>query len=229
MSNEDDSIAVSALQHFVYCERRAALIFLERIWEDNVFTAEGSQLHKKAHESSAEKRGDVRIVRGLALASRKLGLVGKSDVVEFHRAGEGCAGAAVEGWSGRWIPFPVEYKRGGRRRELSFEVQLCAEAMCLEEMLGVAVPAGAIFYGKTARRMAVTFDDGLRLQTRRAAEGLRALLHKGMTPAPHYSPKCDKCSLAPVCMPRALSGGGASGGYLETLFESLEQDDETSS
>ena len=202
--SEDDLIPVSALADFTFCERRAALHFIERVWEDNLFTAEGTILHERVDdESASETRGNLRIARSVWLRSLVLGLVGKADVVEFHKTELG--GVKLEGASGLWLPFPVEYKRGYLRPERSFEIQLCAQALCLEEMLGGNIPSGAIFYGKTRRRMDVVFDKALRTETEEAAKKVHKLIESGSTPPPEYSAKCKKCSLVELCLPKASS------------------------
>ena len=204
MYSEDDLIPVSALADFTFCERRAALHFIERVWEDNVCTAEGTILHERVDdESASETRGNLRIARSVWLRSLVLGLVGKADVVEFHKTELG--GVKLEGASGLWLPFPVEYKRGYLRPERSFEIQLCAQALCLEEMLGGNIPSGAIFYGKTRRRMDVVFDKALRTETEEAAKKVHKLIESGSTPPPEYSAKCKKCSLVELCLPKASS------------------------
>jgi len=201
MYNEDDLIPVSALADFTFCERRAALHFIERVWEDNVCTAEGTILHERVDdESASEVRGSVRIARSVWLRSLVLGLIGKADVVEFHKTES--EGAKLEGASGSWLPFPVEYKRGHLRHERSFAVQLCAQAICLEEMLGGNIPAGAIYYGKTRRRMDVVFDERLRSETVETARKTHALIESGITPKAEYSKKCKLCSLLSLCMPK---------------------------
>jgi CRISPR-associated exonuclease Cas4 len=202
---EDDLLPVSALQHIVFCERRCALIHLEHVWNENQATVEGHNLHDRAHDTGTELRGDVRIARGLMLRSLRLGLSGKADVVEFHLlSGSDAGGVRLDGAEGVWRPFPVEYKRGRLRHEQSYSVQLCAQALCLEEMLGATVPEGALFYGKTARRQAVTFDDGLRQETESAAKRLHELFVRGETPKPDYlKRKCRQCSLFDVCLPQA--------------------------
>lgn len=202
--SEDDLLPISALADFTFCERRAALHFIERAWEDNVCTAEGSILHERVDDASAsEARGNVRIARSVWLRSLVLGLVGKADVVEFHKTETG--GVKLEGVSGLWIPFPVEYKRGYLRHELSFAIQLCAQAMCLEEMLGGNIPAGAIFYGKTRRRMDIVFDAALRQRTEDAARKVHELIESGITPKAEYSKKCKLCSLLSICLPKVNS------------------------
>jgi CRISPR-associated exonuclease Cas4 len=204
MYSEDDLLPLSALQHLVFCERRAALVHLEHAWDENVATVEGHHLHDSAHEVGTDSRGDVRIARGLMLRSLRLGLSGKTDVVEFHLLPEGEAGGAkLDGVDGQWLPYPVEYKRGRLRHEQSYAIQVCAQALCLEEMMGVAVPEGALFYGKTARRQVVAFDEDLRRETEKAAVQLRELFASRTTPKPVYvKNKCRQCSLVDVCLPK---------------------------
>ncbi|BBO16490.1 CRISPR-associated protein Cas4 [Candidatus Brocadia pituitae] len=215
MYSEDDLIPVSALADFAFCERRAALHFIENVWEDNVFTAEGTILHDRVDDVSAsEVRGNVRITHSVWLRSLALGLVGKADVVEFHKIATG--GVKLKGISGLWLPFPVEYKRGYLRHELSFAIQLCAQALCLEEMLGGNIPSGAIFYGKTRRRMDVTFDNTLRTKTQDTAKKVHELFESGITPKAEYSKKCEKCSLVELCLPK-LSSKASS--YIMKILE----------
>lgn len=215
MYSEDDLIPVSALADFTFCERRAALHFIENVWEDNVFTAEGTILHNRVDDVSAsEVRGNIRIAHSVWLRSLALGLVGKADVVEFHKTETG--GVKLEGISGLWLLFPVEYKRGYLRHELSFAIQLCAQAMCLEEMLGGNIPSGAIFYGKTRRRMDVAFDNTLRTKTQDTAIKVHELIASGITPKAEYSKKCEKCSLVELCLPKVSSKASS---YLLKVLE----------
>ena len=168
---EDELLPLSALQHIQFCERQCALIHVEQLWEENLFTAQGRVMHERVDVVGGESRRDVRIVHAMPLRSLRLGLVGKADVVEFHRQGDG-----------RWQPFPVEYKRGRPKRYNWDKVQLCAQAICLEEMLTCVVPEGALFYGKTKRRQSISFDKGLRAQTEAAAVLLHELIRAGRTP-----------------------------------------------
>ncbi len=202
---EADLLPLSGVQHTVFCERQAALVHVEQVWADNAFTIDGSHRHRGVHEEAPrrERRGDLLIVRGLALRSLELGLSGIADVVEFHRVDSG--GAEIPGARGRWRPYPVEYKRGRRKRHRADEVQLCAQAICLEEMLGVPVAEGALFYGKEQRRMEVSFDAGLRELTREAARRFRELVETGFTPPARKERKCDTCSLLELCMPEAMT------------------------
>jgi CRISPR-associated exonuclease Cas4 len=189
---EDDLLPLSALQHLLFCERQAALIHIEQIWAENPLTIEGKHLHERVDSGAGESRGDVRIARGLPLRSFRLGLSGKADAVEMQLLPDG-----------GWQAFPVEYKRGRPKAHRADEVQLCAQALCLEEMLGTAVPAGALFYGQTRRRLDITFDSNLRLETENAAARLHQLFASRITPKPVRLPKCDQCSLLEICMPDA--------------------------
>lgn len=193
MYAESDLIPLSALQHYMVCPRQCALIHLEQIWEENVLTAEGRILHERVDAGGSELRGDVRRVFGLPIRSLRLGLSGKADVVEFHRQ-----------TNAKWLPYPVEYKRGRRKSEDWDRVQLCAQAICLEEMLAVTVPAGAMFYGKEQRREVVTLQESLRRKTAEVAVAVHRMLDEGRTPSPRYTAKCDSCSLRSVCLPRDL-------------------------
>lgn len=194
MYTEENFIQLSALQHFIFCPRQCALIHIEQAWFENLFTAEGRVMHDKAHEEQFETRAGIRIERGMPLRSYELGLSGKADVIEFHK---------IDG--GRmWIPFPVEYKRGKPKSDDCDKVQLCAQALCLEEMLKIEAPQGALFYGRTKRRFAVCFDETLRQKTKETARNLHEFFSAGITPNPAYTSKCDLCSLVDVCMPKTI-------------------------
>jgi len=223
MYDEEELLQLSALQHLVFCERQCALIHIEQLWADNRFTVEGEHLHDRVHEAGAESRGDVRIARGIALRSLRLGLSGIADVVEFHRVTEGGVRRADVG--GLWKPFPVEYKRGRPKREHCDEVQLCAQAICLEEMLQVQVPEGALFYGATRHRFDVALDDSLRRETELAAACLHELIFRRVTPTAVREPKCDRCSLFELCMPQALSRGRSAQRYLQRAIHEDEAGD----
>lgn len=191
----DNPIPISALQHAVYCLRQAALIHIERVWAENRFTAEGRVLHEVTHEAGIRKDRGVRRLSALPLACRRLNLAGVADLVEFRREGDGGESA-----------FPIEFKRGKPKRHRADEVQLCAQALCLEEMTGRPVPEGALFYGETRRRVVVPFDAELRRLTEDTAEAFGALLAEGRTPAPVYRPeRCRACSLLELCRPKAMT------------------------
>ena len=218
MFTEEELLPVSALQHLVFCERQCALIHIEQLWVDNAQTVEGHDLHERADTGAGETRGDLRAARGVPLRSFRLGLAGKADVVEFHRLGdeETERGVVLSDAPGRWAPFPVEYKRGKPKRSSCDKVQLCAQALCLEEMLSLVIPRGALFYGKTRRRLEVTFDEPLRRETERAAARLRQLIGSGITPPAVREPKCRECSLLEICMPDASRSSARS--YVEATL-----------
>ena len=185
---EEEFIPISALQHFVYCPRQCALIHTERQWAENALTAEGRLLHERVDDGGASRRGEVTTSRSVAIRSTRLGLSGIADVVETRDGG---------------APYPVEYKRGRPKTHRADEVQLCAQAVCLEEMLAVSVPEGALYYGKNRRRQVVVFDMALRRLTEETAERTHSLLRSRRTPAADYhARKCGRCSLQDICLPR---------------------------
>ena len=190
---EDELIAISALSHYSYCPRRCALIHIEQVWTENRFTAEGRILHERVHDESRESRGDIRIDYGVSLRSLRLVLIGKADVVEFHRQPDGS-----------WRPFPVEYKRGKPKADYCDKVQLCAQAICLEEMLSVAIPEVALFYGQTRHRLDVVFDEALRRETEETGQLAHDLIASGRTPPPVYEKRCENCSLMAECLPKTI-------------------------
>ncbi|MBA4418160.1 MAG: CRISPR-associated protein Cas4 [Syntrophus sp. (in: bacteria)] len=201
--SEDDLIMLSALQHFIFCPRQCALIHIEQVWAESRLTAEGRIMHERVHEEGNESRGDLRIARGLPLRSLRLGLVGVADVVEFQRISKDVL-----------QPFPVEYKRGKPKPDHSDMVQLCAQALCLEEMLNIEVPCGALFYGRTKHRHDTLFDDALKTEVERTAQGARELIVSGHTPEPVYGKRCESCSLVAECLPKTISRRKSAKRYL---------------
>lgn len=188
MSGTYQSLPISALQHWLFCPRQCALIHVERLWEENRLTAEGRLLHERADAGRPESRKDVRILRSVQIASSRLGLHGVADVVELHKT----------------RPYPVEYKRGRPKAHRADEVQLCAQAICLEEMMGKSVQEGALFYGARQRRTVVSFDESLRTLTERVATDMRDGLTEAVLPPPVYDPaRCDACSLNELCCPQS--------------------------
>jgi CRISPR-associated exonuclease Cas4 len=189
----DDYIPLSALQHYLYCPRQCALIHLEQLWAESRHTAEGRLLHQRADQPGSERRRGVRTVAAMPLAHREFGITGVADIVEFHADDKGER------------PYPVEYKRGRPKAHRADEVQLCAQALCLEAMLGVPVPEGALYYGKTRRRKVVAIDEVLRQLTIETIAAVRAMLASQRTPPASYDPKrCDHCSLYDLCLPKSL-------------------------
>ncbi len=188
-----EPIPVSALQHAVYCMRQCALIHLERLWEENRFTAEGRVLHQTIDEAGHRRKAGVLQMMSLPIYSIRLNLTGVADMVEFHESQTSIT------------PFPIEFKRGKAKVHRADEVQLCAQALCLEEMTGTAVPMGACYYGQTKRRKEVSFDAELRTLTETTVEQVAALFAQGRTPSAEYeAAKCRGCSLLDQCRPKAM-------------------------
>lgn len=187
-AQEDALIPLSALQHFLFCPRQCALIHVEQLWAENAATAEGRVLHERADSGQSDRRRGVKVLRSLILRSFRVGVVGQADVVEMHGQ----------------IPYPVEYKRGQPKAHRADEVQLCAQALCLEEMFSQPVKQGALFYGVTRRRLEVVFDEVLRGLTEDVARQASALLMSGQTPPPISKAGCKQCSLQTSCMPAPL-------------------------
>ena len=205
----DAPIPLSALQHYLYCPRQCALIHVEQQWAENRRTAEGRLLHERADRPGHRAQGDARSVSSLPLANEALGVRGIADVVEFRRS------------DGRDYAYPIEYKRGRPKSHRADEVQLCAQALCLEEMLGVPVLEGALFYGKTRRRKVVAIDAELRRLTLATIADVRAMVVSGHTPLPVYDSRlCEACSMLEICQPKALSG---SPSVLAWLAEQLKE------
>lgn len=219
MYSEDDLLPLSGLQHLMFCERQWGLIHIEQIWEENRLTAEGRVLHERTHQPGSENRPGIRTARGLRLHSLRLGLVGQADVVEFRRAESGVALPDTQGF---WRPFPVEYKRGRPKKDACDEVQLCAQALCLEEMFACQIEEGSLFYGEPRRRHAVTFSTFLRTRTESLAARMHALHQAGTTPLAGYEPKCEGCSLMARCMPRLLAKPPGVARYLARALASGE-------
>lgn len=204
----DDFVPLAALQHYLYCPRQCALIHLERLWAESVHTAEGRLLHDHADTPSDEKRRGVRTVTAMPLVNQDLGITGIADVVEFRTGDVGEQ------------PYPVEYKRGRPKAHRADEVQLCAQALCLESMFGVQIPEGALYYGKTRRRKIVPFDEALRQLTLETIVATRAMLSSGQTPSATYDPKrCDHCSLLDLCMPKMLGHAHGVAAWLDRQLQ----------
>lgn len=215
MFTDAQLLPISALQHLLFCERQCALIHVERLWAENRLTVEGRQLHRKAHDEKARHRNPrpgVRVTRGLQLVSHPLGLFGVADVVEFHGGNMDDGQASADAQFSAIVP--IEYKRGRPKSHDADKVQLAAQAMCLEQMLDAFIPAGAIYYGRTRRRLDVMIDDDLRATTETAAKRLHEMIASGTTPTARREPKCDKCSLLNLCLPDALGPRRTAAKYL---------------
>ena len=206
--DEADLVPLSALQHWLYCPRQCALIHVEQVWADNHATADGQVKHARVNTLGEEMRRGVRTVTSMPLRSFRLGVNGIADVVELHREGKA------------WRPFPVEHKRGRPKTHRADEVQLCAQAMALEEMFETTIPEGALFYGMPRRRTAVTFDQDLRALTTQTAQAVRACVAAGLTPTARYDPaRCDTCSLLELCRPKSLDRARSPRAWLERMIE----------
>lgn len=205
--DEDDLVMISALQHYLFCPRRCALVHIEQQWQENRFTAEGRILHERVHGGGRESRRTLRVEFDVPIRSLRLGVIGRADIVEFHRQENGL-----------WQPLPVEYKRGRPKKDDTDRVQLCAQALCLEEMLDCVVPEGALYYGEKKRRTAVVFDAGLREKTAHTAALLHVLLDAGKTPPPQYAERCESCSFLSLCMPKVATHKQV-GRYLQKMVE----------
>ena len=196
----DDSLRlpISLLSQYMYCSRRAGLLLLEQSWEDNEYTAAGMVSHQRTHDTRVEKRGELVKLYGFAVQSQRLNIGGVCDCVEAHADS---SGAEIPELSGRYLLYPLEYKHGVVRDETEFNVQLCAQAMCLEEMFGIDIPVGAIFYIDAHRRSEVALDSALREKAEDSVSALRAMLTALKIPPARKSAKCRKCSMDSLCMP----------------------------
>ncbi|HKQ03525.1 MAG TPA: CRISPR-associated protein Cas4 [Blastocatellia bacterium] len=203
-AGEPGTVLISALNQYVFCPRRCALMHVEGIWSDNQHTVVGTLLHDRADEPGYETDGEVTVLRAVPLYSTRYGLAGKADIVELRDD----------------LPVPVEYKKGRRRRFDNDDIQLCAQALCLEEMFACEVPAGYIYHAASRRRREVLFDWRLREETQKTIHAVRRLLAEGRVPAARLQPRCDGCSLRAVCLPELTGEAGAdpSGAYQQLLW-----------
>jgi CRISPR-associated exonuclease Cas4 len=208
MFTEDDYIQISALQHYIFCPRQCGLIHLEEKWDENVYTVRGELLHEKVDTDTYETRGTLKTVRGLRIHSTRLGIVGRCDVVEFRAPERGGSETEI---------VPVEFKAGEPKEDLSDKVQLCAQALCLEEMMQTHIERGAFFYGKIRRREPVAIDDDLRMQTEAVIVAVREIITTRRTPMAEYSHKCRNCSLESQCLPKAMNQNKLQQ-YLQQLY-----------
>ena len=200
MYAEEDYLMLSGIQHFGFCRRQWALIHIEQQWAENYRTTAGELMHKKAHdEGSFEKRGDLLTIRGLRIVSRELGVSGQCDVVEFRQADHGID---LFGYEGKWTPVPVEYKRGAPKEHQADELQLCAQAICLEEMFQTSISEGFLFYGENRRRSHVEFSDELRQNVRKMTKEMHEMFRRGYTPSVKPTKRCRACSLENLCIPK---------------------------
>ena len=214
---EEDFLQLSGLQHFKFCRRRWALIHIENQWAENFRTVDGSLMHKNAHDGSLrETRGELVITRGMPVFSSVLGVSGQCDVLEFIRSADGIT---LSGRQGLWQPYPVEYKRGKPNARSGDALQLCGQALCLEEMLCCTIPEGALFFGEVRQRVTVAFTKELRDEVRQALTEMHALYRRGHTPRVRPTRSCNACSLKEICLPRLMNRRSAAAYVKEGLEE----------
>lgn len=212
--HEDDYLQLSGLQHFLFCRRQWALIHVENLWQENYRTVDGTLMHQNVHqEGNIEKRGDRIIIRGMRVSSAALGVSGQCDAVEFLKDP---GGVTLDRWEGRWKPLPVEYKHGSPKEDLSDAAQLCAQAMCLEEMLCCKIDRGALYYGETKHRQEVLFSEELRGTVMSALAEMHELAKRGYTPKVKPRKGCNACSLKDLCLPK-MNRAGSVEAYLKRM------------
>ena len=219
---EEDYLMLSGIQHFSFCRRQWALIHIEQQWDDNVRTVEGNLFHKKAHDGfSYEKRKDVIISRGMPVFSRSMGVSGICDIVEFHRDDKN--GVSIHGREGKYLVYPVEYKKGQPKENEADLLQMAAQAMCLEEMLECSIPKGYLFYGEIRRRIEATLDEAVRRQVRDAFEEMHQYFRRKYTPKVKRTKACNACSLKNTCLPQLMKHPSAKEYISGRLGEEGEQ------
>lgn len=215
---QEDFLQLSGLQHFRFCRRQWALIHVENQWAENFRTVDGAIMHQNAHDPEfRESRGDRIITRGVSIFSPTLGVSGQCDVLEYHR---GDCGIPIKDRDGLWQPYPVEYKRGSPREDTGDALQLCGQAMCLEEMLCCDIPEGALYYGEIRRRIPVTFTQELRQEVRDLLMQMHDLYRRGYTPKVKPTKSCNACSLKELCLPKLMKARSVSD-YLQNAMEEL--------
>lgn len=216
---EEEFLQLSGLQHFSFCRRQWALIHIEQQWAENLRTADGRILHEKAHDGSIrEKRGDLIIARDMSVHSSNLGISGNCDVVEFHR---GTHGILLPDQEGLWQPYPVEYKRGSPKTTDADRLQLCAQAMCLEEMLCCDIPEAAIYYNEIRRREVIDLDETLRGKVKSSLAEMHDLYRRSHTPKAKPVKGCNACSLKELCIPKLVKKRSAQEYLLKRMEDAL--------
>ncbi len=214
--SDDDLLLLSGIQHFAYCERQWALIHIEKQWLENVKTVEGQHLHERVHNPDLiEKRGDLLTARSLPIVSWRLGLYGMMDLAEFHQVKSDQDGIKLSNREGFWLPKPVEYKRGKPKPDDRDQVQLCAQAICLEEMLQVRIDEGDLYYGENRRRTPVAFDLALRNRVEELSWRMHQVFESGVTPSAEKGHRCSLCSLKDICMPTLTRKSRSVKSYIE--------------
>jgi len=215
--SSDELLPLSGIQHFLFCRRQWALIHVERQWQENTLTVEGKLLHKRVDDPFfSETRKGVVAARAVPVASYRLGLSGVCDLVEFAESPDG---VLIPGRAGKYLPAPVEYKRGHPKNDPCDEAQLCAQALCLEEMLSVAIPAGFLYYGETRHRIAVPMTGELREMVRSMSAEMHTYFLRGYTPRVKVSKACRSCSLADICLPVLQENNMPASKYIRQQIE----------
>lgn len=207
---EEEYLPLSGIQHYRFCERQCAFIHVEQMWTENFFTAHGRLLHERVHTAAAESRGKLRVERGLKISSSRLGLAGQTDAVEFYADGTVC---------------PVEYKRGTKKTDTTDKVQLCAQAICLEEMLDIKIEKGFLFYDKIKKREEVLFTEELRDETQKLADSFHELVELKRVPSAEYDKQCESCSFVDDCFPDSAGRNKSVSVYIQKrITQVLEAD-----
>lgn len=218
--SDDELLALSGIQHIAFCERQWALIHIERQWAENVRTVEGQNLHKKVDNPYIlETRGGLITARAVPVVSYTLGIYGVCDVVEFESTHESTNSTTIPGKKGYWLPYPVEYKRGKLKKDDRDEVQLCAQAMCLEEMLGVNIDNCYLYYGETRHRTNIELDSSLRKRVKELTYKMHEMFDKGITPKAERGKNCRLCSLVDICVPEISVSKISVSEYLKNGIE----------
>ncbi len=219
MENNTVELMLSGIKHHQFCRRRWALIHVEQQWQENALTLDGHHLHERVHDKEfTEMRGSVLLSRAMPVRSETLHITGECDLVELH---QDPYGVPIQGREGTWRVYPVEYKRGKPDSRGADEMQLCAQAMCLEEMFVTEVPEGALYYAALHQRCTVFFSAELRGQVRDAVKDMHRLMERGYTPRAKWSRACKSCSLVEICQPELTKGLSAS----EYVRRTLEVDE----
>lgn len=224
--SEDDLLQLSGIQHMAFCERQWALIHIEQVWAENVRTVEGQHLHERSDDPfEDETRGNIRVVRAMPIVSYKLGLRGIADVVEFLREETNTEGITVQlnKRRGFWKPYPVEYKRGRPKSDDRDAVQLVAQAIALEEMLGVQINNGYLFYGQTRHRFEIVIDVDLRARVKELSDRMHIMMSEGKTPKAQRGKRCSLCSLIEKCQPDLTMRHKSVAGYLKRMLDTEEE------
>jgi CRISPR-associated exonuclease Cas4 len=221
--SDEDLLMLSGIQHIAFCQRQWALIHMEQQWSENVLTVEGHHLHERVDDPfETETRGNVITLRSVSLTSYKFGLYGRADVVELVQAGEKDVNSIeIKGKQGRWNMIPVEYKRGKPKPDERDEVQLCTQAMCLEEMYDIHIHEGYLYYGETRHRHEVEFTCRLSELVEGYSRRMHEIYKSGITPAPLFKPHCKSCSLVDICLPKVMGNRHAGSEYLHNVLNSI--------